>query len=111
MYRTNVLISQMHKHKKKSLKRISRNKEIYYAIFKEGSLDVLECWLGCPKDLEKKIDVNLTKRDKPNKNEHSHVGDSLGYCLLGGGEMRRMTRGTKTFSQPVVAQTDFNVFA
>lgn len=57
--------------KKKSLKRISRNKEIYYAIFKEGSLDVLECWLGCPKDLEKKIDVNLTKRDKPNKNEHT----------------------------------------
>ena len=50
-------------------------------------------------------------RDKPNKNEHSHVGDSLGYCLLGGGEMRRMTRGNRTFTKPIVAQTDFNVFA
>ena len=50
-------------------------------------------------------------RDKPNKNEHSHVGDALGYCLLGGGEMKRMTRGMKTYTKPFVAQSDFDIFA
>ena len=57
--------------KEKSLKRISRNKEIYYAIFKEGSLEITECWLGCPKELENKIDENLKKRDRIIKNEHT----------------------------------------
>tara|TARA_Y100001973_G_scaffold72470_1_gene105693 strand:- start:12123 stop:13643 length:1521 start_codon:yes stop_codon:yes gene_type:complete len=50
-------------------------------------------------------------KDKPNKNEHSHVGDALGYCLLGGGEMRRMTRGEKSYGKPTIANTEFNVFA
>jgi len=50
-------------------------------------------------------------KDKPNKNEHSHVGDALGYCLLGGGEMKRMTRGTTRNVQPVIASQEFNVFA
>jgi len=50
-------------------------------------------------------------KDKPNKNEHSHVGDALGYCLLGGGEMKRMTRGTTRNVQPVIANQEFNVFA
>ena len=30
-------------------------------------------------------------RDTPNKNEHSHVGDAAGYCLLGS-EHRIMTK-------------------
>ena len=29
-------------------------------------------------------------RSTPNKNEHSHVGDAAGYCLLGGGEHKDM---------------------
>ena len=50
-------------------------------------------------------------KDKPNKNEHSHVGDALGYCLLGGGEMKRMTRGTTRNVQQTVASQDFDIFA
>jgi hypothetical protein len=51
-------------------------------------------------------------KDTPNKNEHSHIGDAGGYCLLGGGEHRRMTRGNSPqFKQPVRAGLDFDVFA
>ena len=52
-------------------------------------------------------------RDAPNKNEHSHIGDSFGYLMLGGGEYNRMTRqhqlGGKLAEQ-TVAKTDFDVF-
>ena len=51
-------------------------------------------------------------KDTPNKNEHSHIGDAAGYCLLGGGAHRRMTRGTNPqFRQPIQANIDFDVFA
>ena len=52
-------------------------------------------------------------RSTPNKNEHSHVGDAAGYCLLGGGEHRSMTT-KKPFmtNQPTkVDVLDFDVFA
>lgn len=47
-------------------------------------------------------------RDTPNKNEHSHIGDAAGYCLLGGGEHRRMTKGNRQQLKPLVAKTDFD---
>ena len=51
-------------------------------------------------------------KDTPNKNEHSHIGDAAGYCLLGGGEHRRMTRGNNPqFRKPIQANIDFDVFA
>jgi hypothetical protein len=54
-------------------------------------------------------------RDAPNKNEHSHIGDSFGYLMLGGGEYNRMTRTSKLGASPMVQQTvaksDFDVFA
>jgi hypothetical protein len=53
-------------------------------------------------------------RDAPNKNEHSHIGDSFGYLMLGGGEYNRMTR-TNSYGaappKPVVASMDFDVFS
>ena len=54
-------------------------------------------------------------RDAPNKNEHSHIGDSFGYLLLGGGEHRRMTKTPLGASGQFVGQaqavTDFDIFA
>jgi hypothetical protein len=54
-------------------------------------------------------------RDAPNKNEHSHIGDSFGYLMLGGGEYNRMTRTSKLGGSPLIQQTiaksDFDVFA
>ena len=47
-------------------------------------------------------------RDTPNKNEHSHIGDAAGYCLLGGGEHRRMTKGNRQQLKPLIAKTDFD---
>ena len=51
-------------------------------------------------------------RDAPNKNQHSHVGDALGYCLLGGGEHTRLIRGgvNPYFVKDAVAKTDFEIF-
>jgi hypothetical protein len=54
-------------------------------------------------------------RDAPNKNEHSHIGDSFGYLMLGGGEYNRMIRGNaKPNSTPFIAQTvansEFDIF-
>jgi len=53
-------------------------------------------------------------RDAPNKNEHSHIGDSFGYLMLGGGEYNRMTRsptyGARPMGQQMNASTDFDVF-
>ena len=51
-------------------------------------------------------------RDTPNKNEHSHVGDAAGYCLLGS-EHRIMTKaptrnGAATTQAKVLS---FDVFA
>ena len=50
-------------------------------------------------------------RDVPVKNMHSHIGDAFGYCLLGGGEHRRLVSGNfaQQLSQ-VQAPVDFNVF-
>ena len=51
-------------------------------------------------------------KDSPNKNEHSHVGDACAYLTLGGGEHKRLTRGTsKNFNSPTIATIDFDVFA
>jgi len=47
-------------------------------------------------------------KDTPNKNEHSHIGDAAGYCLLGGGEHRRMTKGNRQQLKPLVAKIDFD---
>ena len=47
-------------------------------------------------------------RDTPNKNEHSHIGDAAGYCLLGGGEHRRMTKGNRQQLKPLVAKIEFD---
>ena len=52
-------------------------------------------------------------RDAPNKNEHSHIGDSFGYLMLGGGEYNRMVRQPTLGGQApkmVVANTDFDIF-
>jgi hypothetical protein len=40
---------------------------------------------------------------------HSHVGDATAYCLLGGGEHRKMTRKPQTAGM-TVAPLDFDVF-
>ena len=54
-------------------------------------------------------------RDSPNKNEHSHIGDSFGYLMLGGGEYNRMVRKSNMAGAPLIQQTtatsDFDVFA
>jgi hypothetical protein len=53
-------------------------------------------------------------KDAPNKNEHSHIGDSFGYLMLGGGEYNRMTRTHQLGGRPMgqsSANTDFDVFA
>ena len=47
--------------------------------------------------------------DKPNKNRFSHIHDALQYMLLGAGEGRSLTVGTKN-AKPVVAKKNFNVF-
>jgi hypothetical protein len=52
-------------------------------------------------------------KDMPVKNEHSHCGDAFGYLMLGGGEQRRLRRGSygQTFQNGVTqAQTEFNIF-
>ncbi len=50
-------------------------------------------------------------RDVPNKNEHSHVGDAAGYCLLGS-EHRIMTKSPRPMGgRPTQAKVlDFDVF-
>lgn len=53
-------------------------------------------------------------KDAPNKNEHSHIGDSFGYLMLGGGEYNRMVRRPTYGAAPQMvtqAKTDFDVFA
>jgi hypothetical protein len=47
--------------------------------------------------------------EKPNKNRFSHIHDALQYMLLGAGEGRALTIGTKQ-SKPRVANKNFNVF-
>ena len=50
-------------------------------------------------------------KDSPNKNEHSHVGDAAGYCLLGS-EHRIMTRSPTSNRVTTQAKVlDFDVFA
>ena len=48
-------------------------------------------------------------KDVPYKDMHSHVGDATAYCLLGGGEHRKMTRKPQTAGM-TVAPLDFDVF-
>ncbi len=54
-------------------------------------------------------------RDAPNKNEHSHIADSFGYLMLGGGEYNRMTRRSQMAGaspvQQAIASSDFDIFA
>lgn len=47
--------------------------------------------------------------EKPNKNRFSHVHDALQYMMLGAGEGRNLTVGSR-LSKPVVARKNFNVF-
>ena len=47
--------------------------------------------------------------EKPNKNRFSHIHDALQYLLLGAGEGRNLTVGSK-ISKPIVAKRNFNVF-
>jgi hypothetical protein len=47
--------------------------------------------------------------ERPNKNRFSHIHDALQYMLLGAGEGRNLTVGTK-ISKPIVAKKNFNVF-
>ena len=52
-------------------------------------------------------------RSTPNKNEHSHIGDAAGYCLLGGGEHQSMTRKKVGVAQKqqTIKVLDFDVFS
>ena len=62
--------------KEGSLERIRRNDKIYYGIFKEGMLECIELWVGCPKDLEKFVDENVTRRGMNGKNREHTVNIS-----------------------------------
>jgi len=51
-------------------------------------------------------------RDVPDKNEHSHVGDAAGYCLLGSEHKMMTKRPTPSGGRPTQARVlDFDVFA
>lgn len=52
-------------------------------------------------------------RSTPNKNEHSHIGDAAGYCLLGGGEHKAMTTRQQSVAkiQQKAKVLDFDVFS
>tara|TARA_A100001011_G_C14305649_1_gene842978 strand:- start:145 stop:1683 length:1539 start_codon:yes stop_codon:yes gene_type:complete len=50
-------------------------------------------------------------KDTPSKDMHSHISDSLQYCLMGGGEMRRMTRLSNVNFKQTIANMDFDVFS
>ena len=66
------MFSEPPEHKKNSLQRITRNDKIYYGIFKSGVLKCVEMWVGSPKDLEKFVDENVTRRGINGKNtEHT----------------------------------------
>jgi hypothetical protein len=61
----------------------------------------------------KRVQISGQERfkDQPNKNQHSHVGDALGYCLLGGGEFKRLTRPNQTgFVRAALAKLDFDLW-
>lgn len=50
-------------------------------------------------------------RDAPEKNQHSHIGDSFAYMLLGGGEHRRLVRGNnRARGQNFTAKMDFDLW-
>ena len=53
-------------------------------------------------------------QDKPAKDEHSHVADSLQYLLLGGGEGRSLRRRPEAEARfnakPIVADTSWSVW-
>lgn len=48
--------------------------------------------------------------DSPNKNQFSHPHDALQYALLGGGEGRRVLRGSTAPARPTVARMAWNPF-
>ena len=61
----------------------------------------------------KRVQISGQERfkDQPNKNQHSHVGDALGYALLGGGEFKRLTRPNQTgFVRAALAKLDFDLW-
>ena len=70
------VFSSPYEDKEGSLERIRRNKKIYYGIFKEGVLECVEMWIGCPKDLEKFVDENVTRRGINGKNREHTVNIS-----------------------------------
>ena len=47
--------------------------------------------------------------ERPNKNRFSHIHDALQYLMLGAGEGRSLTIGTK-YSKPIIAKRKFDVF-
>ena len=56
-----------------------------------------------------KYQVNAMMKS-PNKNRFSHIHDALQYLLLGAGEGRSLTIGTK-YSKPIIAKRNFDVFS
>lgn len=49
-------------------------------------------------------------KDKPDKNEFSHVAEALQYEVLGGGEGKLLIRRTPTFNAPQQADVDYPTF-
>lgn len=51
-------------------------------------------------------------RDVPNKDQHSHIGDSYAYLLLGGGEHKRLVRGSyhSNRGQTNIADLEFEIW-
>ena len=73
-YAIDCVFSSPPEQKKKSLQRISRNKLIYYAVFKEGTLEIVEMWEGLPKDLESLVNKQVTRRGINGKNTEHTIG-------------------------------------
>jgi len=73
-YAIDCVFSSPPEYKKNSLERIYRNKLIYYAVFKEGTLEILEMWEGSPEDLAQLVDESVTRRGKNGKNTEHTVG-------------------------------------
>tara|TARA_B110000211_G_scaffold188778_1_gene214813 strand:- start:1107 stop:1622 length:516 start_codon:yes stop_codon:yes gene_type:complete len=73
-YAIDCVFSSPPEFKEKSLQRITRNKLIYYAVFKEGTLEIIEMWEGLPKALEMFIDKQVTRRGINGKNTEHTIG-------------------------------------
>lgn len=49
-------------------------------------------------------------RDKPDKNEYSHVAEAMQYLFLGGGEGRAVIASTRRVALPQFADADYQMF-